>query len=353
MKYIFTFLVLFLMNFIIIAQNSNVNRIERCGSDIVHKWRLQHEAGYAEAYDKLQKYVNDFVAQHPNGYSSKAVITIPVVFHVVLSPTEHASLPDSRCVENIGTLNTDFAGLNTHSMGTFAPALKANCDIQFCLASIDPNGAATTGIERVDYTGPSWAAGDNGVKQTASGGLDAWDPASYLNIWICNLESGLCGYGTFPTSLNNFYGLVDDYEYTGTTGATPPYDLGGTASHEIGHCFNLPHIWGDASGCTPDDGVNDTPTQDVATYGNPTFPVLDACQTISPGIMFMNFMDYVDDIAYANFTPDQKTIMQALFAPGGVLEPLTHSNKCGVPLVANFVGNPLIVNQGGTVDYND
>ncbi len=326
---------------------------EKCGSETVHRMRLLNEPGYADAYEKLQKYVKDFIADNPDGYSPKTVITIPVVFHIVLSPAENASFPDTRCVENINSLNTDFAGLNTHSMGAFALSLKTDCEIRFCLASVSPTGVPTTGIERVNYTGPTWAAGDNGVKQSVSGGLDAWDPTQYFNIWVCNLEDGLCGYGTLPTSLNNFYGLVNDYEYTGMTGASPPFNLGGTVTHGIGHCFNLPHIWGDSPGCVTDDGFGDTPTQDMETYGAPVGVLLDACQPSSPGIMYMNFMDYTDDISMANYTPGQKTAMLALFAPGGVLEPLTSSDKCGDPLVADFVGNPLTVNVGGTVNFTD
>ena len=355
MKYFFTLLLLVAFNIGSFAQANPNHNHQKCGTDILHQMRLANEPGYAQAYEQLKKYTREFKEKYPNGYSPKAVITIPVVFHVVLSPTEHAGFPDSRCIENVGTLNTDFSGNNPHSMGAFAASLQADCEIQFCLATIDPNGQPTSGIERVDYSGPEWGVGDNGVKETASGGLDAWDPTQYLNIWICNLTAGLCGYGTFPTVLNNYYGLVDDYEYTGTTGATPPYNLGGTASHEIGHCFNMPHIW-ETAGCGNDDGFADTPTQDIETYGAPTGVLTDACQTASPGIMYMNFMDYVDDIAYANFTPDQKTEMLSLFAPGGVLEPLTNSFKCGTPLNADFVGVPavpLTVNVGGTVDFTD
>ena len=332
---------------------------KKCGSDIVHKWRLEHEVGYAESYEKLKNYVADFVAKHPNGYSPKSIITIPVVFHVVLSPTEHSSFLDLRCIENIGTLNTDYSGTNTHSMSDFPASLKANCDIQFCLATIDTSGAATSGIERRDYIGPDWATGDNGVKQTATGGFDAWDPTKYLNIWVCNLEYGMLGYATYPTVLDNFYGLVIDYTATGTTGALPPYDLGGTASHEIGHCLYLSHIWGDSPGCTNDDGFSDTPIQDIASYGAPTGVIFDDCQTTSPGIMYMNFMDYSDDIAYANFTPDQKLAMQALFAPGGVLEPLTTSDKCGIPqsndnVFADFQATTArLIVQGQTVGFQD
>ena len=357
MKYIFTILAFFLFSGVILAQSTNTNGKRKCGFDEVQKWRLQNEPGYAEAYQKLEDFTAKFVAEHPNGYSPKAVITIPVVFHIVLSPAQHTGFLDSRCTEQIDVMNQDYAGLNTHSMGPFASSLRCNTDLQFCLATINPTGGATNGIERRDYTGAGWGT-DPGVKHNADGGLDSWPTTDYLNIWVCDLGGGLCGYALTPAGAasNPEFGLVNHYEYTGVTGASPPYEPGGTGTHESGHCFNLKHIWADAGGCTPDDLAADTPPQDIETYGNPTAPLLDACSTTSPGIMFMNFMDYVDDVAYANFTPDQKTRIQACFDTGGDLYQLTLSNKCGVPVVADFIGNPCVpatVNMGGTVNFTD
>lgn len=43
-------------------------------------------------------------------------------------------------------------------------------------------------------------------------------------------------------------------------GTSSPYDIGRTATHEIGHWLNLYHIWGDDNGkCKKDDKVTDTP----------------------------------------------------------------------------------------------
>ena len=357
MKYIFTFLAAFLFTVVLFAQNTTTNNKRKCGFNEVQERRLLNEAGYAEAYQKLQEFTEKFVAEHPQGYSPKAVITIPVVFHIVLSPAQHAGFLDLRCTEQIDVMNQDYAGLNVHTMGPFAASLKINTDLQFCMASISPTGAATSGIERKDYSGAPWGTG-SGMKHVATGGLDSWPTTDYLNIWVCDLGAGLCGYALTPAgaATNPEYGLVNNYIYTGVTSATAPYDLGGTGTHESGHCFNLIHIWGDSGGCSPDDLCADTPPQDIETYGNPTPPLTDACSGTAPGIMYMNFMDYVDDIAYANFTPNQKTRIQACFATGGPLEPLTHSTKCGTPLVADFIGNPCVpatVNMGGLVDFTD
>jgi len=154
-----------------------------------------------------------------------------------------------------------------------------------------------------------------------------------MNIWVCPLGGGLCGYAQFPTSgVNATFGVVIHYEYFGVTGATAPYNLGGTTSHEIGHCFNLYHIWGDDNGaCTGSDYCTDIPNQANYTYGVHTGVLTDACTSTSPGIMYMNFMDYSDDISYANFTPDQKSRIEALFVPGGLLYSLSVSDGCTPP----------------------
>lgn len=368
------FVSVFLFSGTVNAQKTVKN--PKCGFDIAFQKQVEKDPTYLERYMKLQNYVRDFAAKHPDGYEPKAVITIPVVFHVVLSASQDASFADVQVYETITMLNRDYSGSNTHSLQTFSgtPSLKANTTIQFCLASVDTNGQVTTGIERRnDYSGPQWSAGDAGMKHVASGGLNAWDVNNYLNIWICDLDTGLCGYGILPVApLNNEYGLVDDYQYTGHTNALPPLDGGGTAAHEIGHCFNLEHPWG--NGNCDSDNCNDTPPQNQATYGNhmpydiftnpggnltntgngATPPVVtDNCTPNAPGIMYTNFMDYSDDTTYANFTPDQKTIMLACFAPGGPLYQLTQSGACGTPPVADFSGNPLTIQVNNSVTFSD
>ncbi|MEU7857016.1 M43 family zinc metalloprotease [Nonomuraea sp. NPDC049141] len=98
----------------------------------------------------------------------------------------------------------------------------------------------------------------------------------------------------------------------GTTGtATPPFDGGRTATHEIGHWLNLYHIWGDDDGgCTTDDKVADTPNQAGSNTGVPTFPRV-TCGNAPDGDMFMNYMDYTDDVSMFMFTKGQGTRMNA------------------------------------------
>ncbi len=267
----------------------------------------------------------------------KTTITIPVVVHVVYNLSAE-SITDARVLEQIDAMNKDFAGLNTHSMGVFDPTLKVNTGIQFCLAQRKPNGSATNGIERRQTT-VTYFTDDDAVKYNALGGMDAWDPTKYINIWVCRLVDGLYGYSQFPTTgVNATFGTVICYKYFGITGATAPFNLGGTSTHEMGHCFNLYHTWGDDGGlCTGTDYCNDVPNQANYTIGAKSGLVTDYCSTTTPGIMYTNFMDYTDDISLANFTPDQNARMQALLVPGGLLYSLTTSDGC---LASTSCGTP-------------
>lgn len=352
----FIFLICFLLLVLSINLKGQKETIvkRKCATEEVHNHKMQTDTAYRNGYIRAINHIKKFILENPN-YKPKQVVTIPVVFHIVLSPEQHQQFPDLRVYEQIEVLNRDFAGQNPNSIYPFDPSLKANTEIQFCLATIDPNGNPTTGIERRDYTGGPWGT-NPGIKHYSQGGLDAWDPNRYLNIWVGDLGDGLCGYALFPTiPLSNEFGLVTHWEFTGLTGAVPPYHLGGTVTHEIGHCFSLKHIWGDSPGCSPDDDVGDTPLQDVETYGSPTPPLTDQCTPNPPGIMFMNFMDYVNDDTYSNFTPGQKTRMHACFAPNGPLYQLSQSNVCGsvTPLQADFTADQTTVPVGGTVNFTD
>ena len=156
--------------------------------------------------------------------------------------------------------------------------------------------------------------------------MTPWDPSSYLNIWVCNLGSGLLGYAQFPGGNPATDGVVCDYAYFGTIGtATFPFDEGRTCTHEVGHYLNLRHIWGDG-GCSVDDFVSDTPTSDGPNYGCALGHV--SCGSTD---MVQNYMDYSDDGCMNLYTAGQAARMNALFAPGGARFSLTQSAACGAP----------------------
>ena len=272
-------------------------------------------------------------AANPHNMGMRSVVTIPVVVHVVWNASAE-NIPDAQIYAQINELNLDYAKLNpdASSIPSVWNSTAVNTNIQFCLAVRDPSGVATTGIERRQTTVTSWSTNNN-VKHYANGGLDAWPAASYLNLWVCNLGSGLLGYAQFPGGSAATDGVVVLYSSVGSI-ASPfpggaPYDLGRTATHEGGHWLNLNHIWGDDGGaCSGSDNVGDTPNQASENYGCPTFPLTDACTAASPGVMFMDYMDYTDDACMYMFTAGQSTRMNALFGTSGARVSLLSSLGC-------------------------
>ena len=140
--------------------------------------------------------------------SSSTLITIPVVVHIVYSNTTE-NISTVQIQSQIDILNEDFRRLNADAINTPAgfQSVAADCGIQFCLATIDPNGNGTTGITRIATSQTSFSS-NNGVKYASSGGVDAWDPSSYLNIWVCDLSSSLLGYAQFPGGPASSDGVV-------------------------------------------------------------------------------------------------------------------------------------------------
>jgi hypothetical protein len=266
--------------------------------------------------------------------SAQSVVTIPVVVHIVYN-TPVQNISDNTVYSQMIVLNEDFSRTAADTSNTPAPfaAVAGNPGIQFCLAQRDPAGNPTTGIERRYTTQTMWNNDD--MKFYASGGLDCWDPTRYLNIWVC-YTGGVC-WGEFPTATpSNTFGVVMNYFYFGSNytsyGIFPQInnylDYGEICVHEIGHCLNLYHIWGDDNGsCTGTDYCADTPNQADASSACMTFPHTDACTTSGNGIMFENYMDYTDDDCLNLFTLGQCARMNAVLT-SAPYNSLTTSNGC-------------------------
>jgi PKD repeat protein len=288
---------------------------------------------------EIETFTQNFAQQQAAARQS-VIYNIPVVFHVVYN-TAAENIPDSRLVEQLNVLNKDFRKLNsdTSLVPTVWKPLAADCEINFCLATVDPNGNPTTGITRTSTAATSFSQND-AVKYTAQGGRDAWNRDFYLNLWVCDLGGGLLGYAQFPGGAAATDGVVIDYAYTGVTGAAAPYNKGRTATHEVGHWLNLFHIWGDDGGaCNGSDQVNDTPNQANSTGGCPSGVLTDNCATAAPGYMWMNYMDYTDDACMYMFTAGQRTRVQACMS--GPRAALALSNRCSSSgITASFSAAP-------------
>lgn len=343
------FLYLLSLSLGLCASNADAQRV--CGSMEYLNQQLQANPNLATIRQQIENQTAAYVASHQAGTAAPmAVITIPIVFHVVYN-TAAQNVSDAQCLAQIDQLNLDYAHMNTDasSVPSAFASVAANTNIQFCLASVDPSGNPTTGIERRQTTTTSFSTND-GVKNTATGGMNAWPNTSYLNIWTCNLSGGVLGYAQFPGGSAATDGVVLLYNSVGSM-ASPaaggsPYDLGRTATHEVGHWLNMIHIWGD-SNCG-NDQVADTPPANAANYGCPNYPSNSTC-TGGAAMMTMNYMDYTDDACMYMFTAGQATRMNALFATGGARVGLLSSQGCqaaAVPACTTVsLGNVTVSND--------
>jgi hypothetical protein len=319
----------FLSIFALMLFSSAVSAQRTCAAEEVLAKQLLENPAMREQVEQIRLHTEQFIQN--GGAQERLLVTIPVVVHVVyFNQTQNIS--DAQILSQIDVLNDDFRRFNADAGNTPGvwQDIAADCEINFCMAQQDPNGNATSGIVRKSTTVNGFSTNDN-VKFNSSGGSNIWDRNKYLNIWVCNLSGGLLGYAQFPGGPASTDGVVCDYAYFGTINATPPFDKGRTATHEVGHWLNCYHIWGDdGTSCNGTDQVGDTPNQADEHYQCPSFPQV-SCNNGPNGDMFMNYMDYTDDACMNLFTEGQKSRMQSLFSSGGARVGLTTSNGCEVP----------------------
>jgi Pregnancy-associated plasma protein-A/Secretion system C-terminal sorting domain/Fibronectin type III domain/Bacterial pre-peptidase C-terminal domain len=315
------FLAIFVITF---SLNAQTHEHHNCAAMEALEQQLQDDPTMLQRMEAIEQHTKNFVSKPQ--LHTRAVVTIPVVFHIVYrNATENIS--DALIENQIAVLNADFRKLNANRGNTPSvfSALAADVEVNFCLAQRSVDGNASTGIMRYFSSRTTdWGIND-AVKKAASGGVIPWDASQYLNIWVCSIGEGVLGYAQFPGGSNATDGVVIDYKNVGNSNANAPFNLGRTATHEVGHWLNLRHIWGDAS--CGNDLVDDTPTQLTSNYGCPTFPRV-TCGNGVNGDMFMNFMDYSNDACMTMFSLGQKARMQAVLSAGGQRASLATSNGC-------------------------
>ena len=321
---------------------TSVAQTRRCANDEVLMKIIQEKPELAETIQKNRQQFIEAVAQRDKGamaHKSTAQVVIPVVFHIVLNQQQLTTIGGAagvalRIDSQMAVLNRDYnaLSLDQSSIPTVFQPLYGNVQIQFGLAHTAPDGSATNGYEIVTTNsssfsaesgtmGSTYAASD--AKYQQSGGANAWDPSKYLNIWVINFtENGLLGISPPMSWVGSVIPLQEvgpaiNYRAFGKFGPGQNVFLSGfnggrTLVHEMGHFFELSHIWGNTNpgsgSCSDDDGIGDTPQQSDANSGCPTFPKAN-CTNATGGEMFMNYMDYVNDACYRMFTVQQAGVM--------------------------------------------
>lgn len=298
------------------ASNASNISLRKCASHRLLKQKIKNNPGWAKKLEMIEAQTKNHIAREKikkkKGKKTPAIqesltLNIPVYVHIVYN-SEQENISVQQIQSQIAVLNADYAGVNSEIKANKVPSefksLVANTGISFSWN--------TSHIVRKKSSRTYWSTTDD-VKFANRGGSDAYRPAEYLNIWICNIGGGDLAYAQFPGGAPASDGIVISPQFVGTTGyLQAPFNKGRTLTHEIGHWLNLKHIWGDGD-CSADDGVADTPPSDRPNYGCPAYPTLHC----SANNMSMNFMDYSDDACMYMFTPGQRSRMHALFSESG------------------------------------
>ena len=244
------------------------------------------------------------------------VYIIPVVFHI-LHRGGVENIPDEQVYDQMRIINEDFRKLN-ESINNVIPEFQgvaADCEIEFRLAKLDPEGNCTNGIIR-HYEERTYATDLHDADSLKMG--RQWPRERYLNIYVLgSIETSgggtTLGFAYYPVTVDTakIYrdGIMQVYTSVGSFG-TSSERLSGVLTHEIGHYLHLHHTWGQGTAgsnesCNEDDEVADTPN----TKGNPSVCVLaqESCGSLDN---VQNFMDY--SFCYAMLTAGQRDRMHVV-----------------------------------------
>lgn len=321
----------------------------KCTTMELHSKHLIDDPGYEKRLQELEHLTKKYIANRKP--SDTAIVKVPVVVHIIYNTPNH-NISNARVQSQIDALNRDFRRLNWDTANAPVPYkyLGADSRIEFVLAKRDPWGNPSIGITRTQTSVPLFNF-DDAIKYTAQGGHDIWDRDKYLNFWVGNIP-----YFRAYTQLPGYYpetdGVVMHYILFGSAGYTLlDYSKGRVAVHEVGHWFNLQHLWG-LTNCGT-DYVDDTPTQFTANFNCPGFPVI-TCNNGPYGDMFMNYMDGTSDDCKNMYTIGQRDRMNAALYTyrSGLITSEGRVPVSGLP-IAHFRSDKMSVNFGQSINFFD
>ncbi len=265
-----------------------------CGSDAMRKELISQHPEILESEKQLDDLTREFIANyHPEaGSRSSSTFIIPLVFHVI-SQAGSENISDAQVYSEMKIMNDNWNRRNADT-SVVIPSFKSligNMGIEYRLANRDPNGNVCTGIDRV-YSVQTYMGNDYSK-------LSNWPRDKYMNVWVVrSMMDGVAGYAYYPGSVDVLLntpardGVILLYNYIGEIG-TGSFFNSRTLTHEIGHCFNLKHCWGDSNDpgvACGDDDVQDTPF----TKGWASCPSPANAKICTPGLIenYQNFMEY-------------------------------------------------------------
>ncbi len=234
-----------------------------------------------------QREIRQRTERRLGGARVAAGAAIRVHVHVMAARNGAGNVSRAVLEEQVDVLNQTYAGAESPD--------AAETGFTFTLASVDR------------FFNTTWhrdGASKKYRKQTRTGGARA------LNVWLVDFD--YLGVATFPWRYQRSPKIDGVRLNVGSLPGGPiaDYNLGETATHEVGHWLGLFHTF--QGGCSRDnDDVADTPAQLLPSKGCPEGA--DTCPT--PGVdPIHNYMDYSVDTCYTQFSPDQSTRMGEMWA---------------------------------------
>lgn len=275
-----------------------------CGANHQHAKLFADNPQLEKDYEKL--FLNGFQEKEDD----TTVFVIPIVFHILHEyGTENIS--DAQVQNQVAILNRDFRLLNNDTSLVIQEFKQVYGDvkIEFRLATIDPWGNCTNGIDHV-YTHLA-NGGDDYSK------VNQWLRSNYLNVWVVNTigDAGVAGYAYYPPATNNTMFWIDGIiilnDYIGSIGTGSAFSSR-ALTHEIGHWLGLAHPWGSTNEpgvICGDDGISDTPE----TEGWNFCPANAAASMICNDGVAENYQNYMD-YSYCSymFTKVQAAAMRTI-----------------------------------------
>lgn len=203
--------------------------IRRCWSHELDKARSAQIPGYADAvsqtFEQAKRFVEYKASHRADG---ETVYRVPVVVHIVWN-TAAENLSDAVIQTQIDKLNEDYRRMNadtTNTRAIFQP-VAADANIEFYLATEDPDGNPTNGIVRTQT---------DRTEFSATAGIDPFQVLADLQACGLTIDEilGIFGLGTPPSltaaeeacvneALASFGGGMDEMKFA-DTGGSPAWD---------------------------------------------------------------------------------------------------------------------------------